>query len=55
VSVVCFCGHGFNFLEVAAADEFYGNSEACEDSSGAFDCADADSGAGGDGVAGGGD
>lgn len=51
VPVVGFCSHCFEAAEVAAADEFYRDSEGCEDSSGAFDGGGAHSCTAGDGVA----
>lgn len=51
VAVVRFCGHSFQAAEVAAADEFYCDSEGCEDSSGAFDGGGAHSCTAGDGLA----
>ncbi|NMM91309.1 hypothetical protein B2J88_44605 [Rhodococcus sp. SRB_17] len=53
--MVRFCRHRFDFAEVAAADEFCGDSEGGEDAAGAFDGGDAHSCTGGDGFAGGGD
>ncbi len=50
-AMVRFCSHSFQATEVAAADEFYRDSEGCEDSAGAFDGGGAHSCTAGDGLA----
>jgi hypothetical protein len=52
-AMVCFCGHRFHRGEVAAAYQFHGHAERCEDSACAFDDRFADTGSAGDGRAGG--
>lgn len=50
-AVVRFRSHRFQAAEIAAANEFYCDSEGCEDSSGAFDGGGAYSCTAGDGLA----
>lgn len=50
VAVVRFCSHSFQATEVATANEFYRDSEGCEDSSGTFDGGGAHSCTAGDGL-----
>lgn len=53
--VVRFGGHRFEFREVAAALLFGGHAEGAQDAPGSFDDGDADAGAVGDSLSGGGD